>query len=49
MVGRQLVALGCVVVGVWLLAVGLVYSDWLAVAVALVSMMFGVYQLRPPG
>ncbi len=42
----QLVAVGCVVAGVWLLVVGIVYSDLLGIAVALVSMMFRVSQLR---
>ncbi len=46
MVARRLVALGCVVVGVWLLGVGLVYTDLLALAVALASVLFGATQLR---
>jgi len=48
MIARQLVAVGCIAVGVWLLAVGVVYSDWLAVAVAWVAVLFGGYQLRRP-
>ena len=45
-VARRLVAVGCVVAGTWLLTVGVVYADWTAIAVALVSVMFGVHELR---
>ncbi len=46
-VARQLVAIGCVVTGVWLLVVDIVDTDLVAIiAVALVSILLGVYQLR---
>ncbi|MBA3419585.1 MAG: hypothetical protein H0U09_12980 [Geodermatophilaceae bacterium] len=49
MIARQLIAVGSIVAGVWLLAVAVVYTDFVALAVALVSVLFGVYQLRLPG
>lgn len=48
MIARRWTALGCVVACVWLLAVGVVYVSWPAIAVALGSLMFGVYELRRP-
>ena len=34
-------AVGCVAVGVWLLAIGILYTDWLAIALAIVAIVFG--------
>ena len=39
-------ALGCVVVGVWLLAIAVIYGDWLGLAVGLLAVLFGATQLR---
>ena len=46
----QLVAIGCLVAGLWLLAVAVVHTDLIALAVAIVSLVFGIAQMRtPPG
>ncbi len=41
-----LIAVGCLAVGLWLLVVAVLYSDWLGLAVGLTSVIFGVAQLR---
>lgn len=47
MMGRlQLVAIGRLVAGLWLLAVAVVYTDLFALAVAITSIVFGVARLR---
>ena len=43
---RRWIALGCVAAGLWLLVVGIVYTSLFAVAVAFVTLLFGVYELR---
>ncbi|MGI8694287.1 MAG: hypothetical protein ACR2JK_15545 [Geodermatophilaceae bacterium] len=47
MPGRQLAAakwraVSCVAVGVWLLAIGILYTEWPAIALAIVAIVFGV-------
>ncbi len=39
-------AVGCVAVGVWLLAIGILYTDWPAIALAIVAIVFGVAGVR---
>ncbi len=39
-------AVGCVAVGLWLLAIGIIYTDLIAVAVALVAIVFGIAGVR---
>ncbi len=43
---RWWLALACVSVGVWLLGIGVVYTDLLAIALALVTITFGVAGVR---
>lgn len=45
-VGLRLVTVGCVAVGVWLMVIGVLYTDWLSLAVATASILFGVAELR---
>lgn len=47
MSGRRLtavkwLAVGCVAVGVWLLAIGILYTNWPAIALAIVAIVFGM-------
>ncbi len=39
-------AAGCVAVGLWLLTIGIIYTDLIAVAVALVAIVFGIAGVR---
>jgi len=42
----QWLAVGCVAVGVWLLAIAILYTDWPAIALAIVAIVFGVAGVR---
>ncbi len=51
MPGRRLtavkwLAVSCVAVGVWLLAIGTLYTDWPAIALAIVAIVLGVASVR---
>ncbi len=39
-------AAGCVAVGLWLLTIGIIYTDLIAVALALVAIVFGITGVR---